>query len=269
MTDRFEICDAITRKWEGGYVDHKADPGGKTNMGITHATYDRYRDAVGKPRQSVLKITVAEAQDVYRRFFWQPTAGKYNLYPGVDLATYDAGVNSGTGRAIKWLAKAAGSNDHSKTAAKICDIRLNFMMSLRIWKTFGKGWSRRVADIKAKSVAMALEAMSADPVKRAKPQDVPAELAKQRSQAADKAVKADNAKNTSAIGAAGDAAAGGGLETADPTFMPAWLDWTLLGLFVVLVLAAVWFWKRSQAQRDMAAAFAHEELQQASKVRAV
>ncbi|MCI5075638.1 glycosyl hydrolase 108 family protein [Oricola sp.] len=260
MTDRFQICDAITRKWEGGYVDHPADPGGKTNMGVTHATYDRYRDLIGKPRQSVLKLTVAEAQDVYRKLFWGPTALQYFLVPGVDLATYDAGVNSGVSRAIKWLKKAAGSNDHSKTAAKICDLRLNFMMSLRIWKTFGKGWSRRVADIKAKSVAMALEEMAADPAETLQPADVPDRLAEHRIEAAEKSIEADNVKNTAATGATGTAVGGGGLEATDPTLMPAWLDWSLLGLFVVLVLAAVWFVKLRQAKQDEADAFVVEEL---------
>ncbi len=56
---------------------------------------------------------------------------------------------------------AAGSNDHSVTVKKICKARLGFMQSLKIWKTFGKGWSRRVADIEVKGVAMALAYMGA------------------------------------------------------------------------------------------------------------
>lgn len=35
MTDRFPICHPITAKWEGGWSDHKADPGSKTMYGVT------------------------------------------------------------------------------------------------------------------------------------------------------------------------------------------------------------------------------------------
>jgi len=27
-------------RWEGGYVDHPDDPGGRTNKGVTQKTYD-------------------------------------------------------------------------------------------------------------------------------------------------------------------------------------------------------------------------------------
>lgn len=40
---RFDIClDEVLRQ-EGGYVDHPSDPGGATNMGITHKTLARWR----------------------------------------------------------------------------------------------------------------------------------------------------------------------------------------------------------------------------------
>jgi len=35
----FEKCHAVTAKWEGGWSDHPADPGGKTMYGITEAVY--------------------------------------------------------------------------------------------------------------------------------------------------------------------------------------------------------------------------------------
>ena len=50
-------------------------------------------------------------------------------------------------RGIKWLKASVGSSDHTVTARAICRKRLSFMQSLKIWKTFGKGWSNRVADI--------------------------------------------------------------------------------------------------------------------------
>jgi len=158
MTDRFEICQAVTGKWEGGWSDHPADPGGKTMYGITEVRWHEYQDKMGLKRTPVRNITMAQALKFYRSEFWL-ACGADKLFPGVDLAVYDASVNSGVSRGRKWLLASAGSNDHSETVKKICRARLSFMQSLKIWKTFGKGWGRRVADIEARGVAMALEAM--------------------------------------------------------------------------------------------------------------
>lgn len=158
MTDRFEICQAVTGKWEGGWSDHPDDPGGKTMYGITETRWHEYQDKMGLKRTPVRNITMAQALKFYRSEFWL-ACGADKLFPGVDLAVYDASVNSGVSRGRKWLLASAGSNDHSETVKKICRARLSFMQSLKIWKTFGKGWGRRVADIEARGVAMALEAM--------------------------------------------------------------------------------------------------------------
>jgi len=158
MTDRFEICQAVTGKWEGGWSDHPDDPGGNTMSGITETRWHQYQDKMGMKRTPVRNITMAQALKFYRSEFWL-ACGADKLFPGVDLAVYDASVNSGVSRGRKWLLASAGSNDHSETVKKICRARLSFMQSLKIWKTFGKGWGRRVADIEARGVAMALEAM--------------------------------------------------------------------------------------------------------------
>lgn len=158
MTDRFEICHVITAKWEGGWSDHPSDPGGKTMYGITEARWHEYQDKLKVKRTPVRNVTLAQAFKFYRSEFWL-ACGADKLFPGVDLAVYDASVNSGVSRGRKWLLASAGSNDHSETVKKICRARLSFMQSLKIWKTFGKGWGRRVADIEARGVAMALAAM--------------------------------------------------------------------------------------------------------------
>ncbi|MBS0258391.1 MAG: secretion activator protein [Proteobacteria bacterium] len=158
MTDRFEICQAVTGKWEGGWSDHPDDPGGKTMYGITETRWHQYQDKMGMKRTPVRNVTMAQALKFYRSEFWL-ACGADKLFPGVDLAVYDASVNSGVSRGRKWLLASAGSNDHSETVKKICRARLSFMQSLKIWKTFGKGWGRRVADIEARGVAMALAAM--------------------------------------------------------------------------------------------------------------
>ncbi|PZU85212.1 MAG: secretion activator protein [Shinella sp.] len=156
--DRFDVCHPITAAWEGGWSDHPDDPGGATMYGVTQVVYDAWRTGKGLKKQSVRLITRPEALEIYRQNYWIACGGP-SLYPGVDLAVYDASVNSGVSRGKKWLKASLGSNDHSETVKKICRARLSFMQSLAIWKTFGKGWGRRVADIEAKGVSMALAAM--------------------------------------------------------------------------------------------------------------
>lgn len=52
-----------------------------------------------------------------------------------------------------------GRSDAKAFVTQFCDIRLGFLKRLGTWSTFGKGWSRRVADIRAKATTMALVAV--------------------------------------------------------------------------------------------------------------
>ena len=77
---------------------------------------------------------------------------------------FDAAVNSGTGRAAKWLQEAVGAvadgaigpntlakvAEHSPDALvnAFCDIRMNFLAGLKTFDTFGKGWARRVDGVR-------------------------------------------------------------------------------------------------------------------------
>lgn len=153
MRDNYEACLAITLKWEGGDVDHPADPGGKTRWGVTQAVYSAWRKAHGKASASVFSMTKPEMLAIYKENYWDAVKGD-NLAYGVDLATWDFGVNSGPARARNILLTSIGGTD-IQTIQKICAKRLSFVQGLKIWKTFGKGWSRRIADIEARAVKMA------------------------------------------------------------------------------------------------------------------
>ena len=89
----------------------------------------------------------------------------------MDYAAYDLAVNSGPHRAAQYLQQIAGvaadgmigpksleainACDAKETADAICDMRLDFLKKLATFDTFGKGWSRRVAEVKAKAISMA------------------------------------------------------------------------------------------------------------------
>jgi lysozyme family protein len=84
---------------------------------------------------------------------------------------FDYGVNSGIGRSKKVLQRALGVSadgvfgaetmaavavcDPKVTIVAICDERLRFLKRLRTWGVFGKGWGRRVAEVKAFSLQLA------------------------------------------------------------------------------------------------------------------
>jgi lysozyme family protein len=88
----------------------------------------------------------------------------------VDYACFDFAVNSGVSRAVKSLQKAVGVNPDGAIgpatmaaiesqnprdlATEICENRLSFLQSLPTFDTFGKGWSRRVAEVEKVSFDM-------------------------------------------------------------------------------------------------------------------
>lgn len=165
----FKDALRFTLKYEGGYVDHPADPGGATNLGITIAVLRSWR---GRPvtKDDVRNLKVDEAGQIYKARYWDKVEGD-KLPPGVDLAVFDYAVNSGPARAAKVLQRAAGvpadgvigmdtiAAVHARTPremiAAVCDERLRFVKSLKTWATFGKGWAARIAAVRAASIRMA------------------------------------------------------------------------------------------------------------------
>ena len=152
-------------KYEGGYVDHPKDPGGPTNKGVTQAVYDNWRKSQNLPIQSVRAIADSEVAAIYRNQYWDRISGD-DLPAGVDFAVFDFAVNSGVSRAAKTLQAVVGVTQDgvigpatiqaTKTyiAMTVTNKRLAFMQSLSIWSTFGKGWSARIADVKAQIISL-------------------------------------------------------------------------------------------------------------------
>lgn len=156
---------------EGGYVNHPADPGGETNRGITKRVYDAYRQRMGLPAQSVRSITSQEVAAIYKAAYWD-LAKCDQLPAGVSYVVFDGAVNSGVAQSIKWLQRALGVtpdgvignatlaavqnfDDMDRLVDAICDRRLAFLQALKTWKTFGKGWGARVAEVRATGKAWA------------------------------------------------------------------------------------------------------------------
>jgi lysozyme family protein len=156
---------------EGGYVNDPRDPGGETNKGVTRRVYDEYRRGLKLPVQSVKHMTNAERDSIYRMRYWSLIKGD-SLPAGVSYVVFDGAVNSGVSQAAKWLQRALGVkadgvigpgtlaalrgvNDNDALVAKIIERRMAFLKALKTWKTFGKGWTRRVNDVLAVGQAWA------------------------------------------------------------------------------------------------------------------
>lgn len=152
---RFNRCHAVTAKWEGGWSDHSADPGGKTMYGITEAVYHAWLRSRGQSAKPVRQITKRDAEAIFFKNYWQ-AAKCDRLAPGVDLATYDSAVNSGVSRGRKWLLASIGGPD-DQTVRRMCAARLAFVRGLSTWSHFGKGWTNRITDIERTGVAWARE----------------------------------------------------------------------------------------------------------------
>lgn len=167
---------------EGGFVDHPDDPGGATNRGVTIGTLRKLgidKDGDGDSDVADLrKLTEADAATVFKRFYADPVQA--DLLPvGVDYAVVDFAVNSGPSRAAQHLQRALGveadghigpktvaaaaKSDPAALINAICDSRLRFMQGLKTWRTFGKGWTRRVEQVRREALADHAGAKSAPP----------------------------------------------------------------------------------------------------------
>lgn len=87
---------------EGGYSNDPDDSGGATNMGITKSTLDRARLEINGLPSSVKDLTRAQAEEIYRMFYWEASHADMLPYPLCTLH-FDASVNHGVGGAGKLL----------------------------------------------------------------------------------------------------------------------------------------------------------------------
>lgn len=154
---------------EGGWSDNPQDPGGATMKGVTLAVYRNYYGA-DKSKEDLRNISDDELQHIYKTGYWDKCRCD-ELPIGLDYAVFDAAVNSGPGRSTKWLQAAVGvtqdgaigpgtlaavaAQDTVELIIKVTDRRLAFLQQLSTWPTFGKGWERRVQNVRQQALAMA------------------------------------------------------------------------------------------------------------------
>ena len=168
----FIRCLDAVLKHEGGYVNHPADPGGITNLGVTKKVYEEW---VGHPVSGdvMRKLTKQLVAPLYKKKYWDML--KCDGIPaGLDLCVFDFGVNAGTGRSARYLQRLIGAKEDGvigpatlrsltfKTVelgtAEMIDrfqeARRGYYRKLSTFPTFGRGWLRRVDEVEAEAKGM-------------------------------------------------------------------------------------------------------------------
>jgi lysozyme family protein len=156
----FQIALAKTLVFEGGKVDDKDDPGGRTNRGVTQHVYDSWRRRKSLPPRDVFVITDAEVQAIYRFQYWDMVKGD-DLPSGIDMVVFDGSVHSGPVQSIKWIQRALGTvrvdgvmtaatlaaieayPDHDLLVAAAIERRKAFLKALKGYRKYGRGWNSR------------------------------------------------------------------------------------------------------------------------------
>lgn len=166
---------------EGGKDDDPNDPGGRTAYGVIQRRYNQYRKAKGLPARDVWDITPAEREEIYKVYYWDVCRAA-DLPAGLDYCVFDACVNSGDAQAAKWLQRALNDvraktgqgtiavdarigdgtvqaaneiDDVDAVIAAMSDRRVAMLQNLKTWRLYGKGWGRRVAEVKKLAQAVA------------------------------------------------------------------------------------------------------------------
>jgi lysozyme family protein len=168
MLSNFDACLKKLLVHEGGFVNHPSDPGGVTNLGVTARVWESW---VGHPvdEKQMRVLTPDDVAPLYKRKYWDACRAD-EFVSGLDYAVFDCAVNSGVGRAVKLLQSCVGVNADGgigpATMAAVnqavptnliedfSNARLQFLKSLKTFPVFGKGWERRVNEVKEESLRM-------------------------------------------------------------------------------------------------------------------
>lgn len=162
-TPAFQEALPFILRWEGGFVDHPNDPGGRTNKGVTQKVYDQWRKRHGQSPRDVKAIDDDEVGAIYEADYWLPPRCDL-LRSKLELVQFDTAVNMGVGRAVRFMQKAVGcpvdgdfgpttekavaACDPGDAIVKYCDVREAFYRRLAQSKpslrVFLKGWLNRL-----------------------------------------------------------------------------------------------------------------------------
>ena len=172
MNVNFDKSLALVLKSEGNYVNNSQDPGGVTNLGVTQRVLEEW---LGHPvdDKTMRNLTPEQVAPLYKAKYWMACYAP-QLKTGVDYLLFDAAVNMGAGRAVKLLQESMQCVPDGTIGPrtmqlldqkKLEDIveafsqrKISFYEGLKTFPVFGKGWLKRVEDVKQNALQMIGEA---------------------------------------------------------------------------------------------------------------
>ena len=172
--DVFGVAHNFVAKWEGGFSDHKSDPGGATqygvslrwlkSLGVAEGDFDKDGDV---DIDDILLVTKSISRDLFKRHFWDKPR-YWCLDPKIACVCYDTAVNCGVSRANKLLQQAVGvdqdgiigaktlvaiaTRDSFDVALDMITYRERFYRDLALksqrYAPFLRGWLNRTTDLR-------------------------------------------------------------------------------------------------------------------------
>lgn len=157
---------------EGGYVNHPRDPGGMTNLGVTRRVWEKWKGSAASEAE-MRALTPEVVAPLYKAWYWDKCQCD-RLPTGLNLCVFDFAVNAGPARAARYLqgmvgaeqdgvigpmtlrdtAAYAGAHGEDTAVNEYQDRRVGYYKRLRTFKTFGRGWLRRVEAVRKAALAM-------------------------------------------------------------------------------------------------------------------
>lgn len=157
---------------EGGYVNHRLDPGGITNLGVTKNTWEAWTRKAATAAD-MRALTPEKVAPLYEARYWNECrCGE--LPSGVALCVFDFAVNAGPNRAARYLQNVVGTPADGKIgpatvaavkafadrkgSAEIVrqyqNARRAYYRKLPTFSTFGRGWLRRVDEVETEALRL-------------------------------------------------------------------------------------------------------------------
>ncbi len=140
--------------------------------GVTLAVFREFKRNPHLTKDDLRNISDEDIGAIYKKRYWDACRAD-ELVSGLDYCVFDCAVNSGPGRAIKFLQSCVGvaadggfgpttmaavaqfQGDVAKSLVReYCEKRLDFLKSLKTFEVFGKGWERRVNEVEKTALDM-------------------------------------------------------------------------------------------------------------------
>lgn len=127
-SESFDMTIDFTLRWEGGYVNNPADPGGETKYGISKRSY---------PWLDIVNLTEEHARLIYYRDFW--LLGGFEQFPWPkNCILFDISVLTGR-------AHADTLRELEPLEALVAEFE--YLANITNFNTFGRGWVRRTTEL--------------------------------------------------------------------------------------------------------------------------